>query len=66
MNFTLIEDYKSKMTTKGHQIFLTNCDEVANERKDFSQKEIEESAIKSMLKSKDKLLLFKNNIKTII
>jgi hypothetical protein len=59
MDFALIDKYKEKMTNKGHNIFLTQCDEVTNDFKHYSKKEIEETAIKNMLKSKDKLLYFK-------
>ena len=62
MSFELIDEYKNKMTTLGLMDFTNYCDEVKSDNKRFSKKEVEETAIKLMLKAQNKELLFKKYI----
>lgn len=49
-----IQELKDNLNSKGWVRFDSLCEELANENKRFSNKEVEESALKIMRNAKDK------------
>lgn len=60
MTLSDIEDIKKTLTSVGWSFFDTICNEIKGENKHFSNKDIEESALKIMRNHKNKTNYFKN------